>query len=64
MIINSNLFKMKNKILPSCSQENYRDSLGEFANRSYMACLGLTRLNGYPIDRKSYTSYLMLTVSN
>ena len=27
--------KMKSKILPTCLQRNYRDSLGEFGNRSY-----------------------------
>ena len=32
MIIHSNLSKMKNKILPTCLQGNYRDSLGEFNN--------------------------------
>ena len=31
MIINSNLSKMK-KILSTCLQGNYRDSLGEFSN--------------------------------
>ena len=35
MIIQSNLSKMKNKILPTCLQENYRDSLGDFSNTSY-----------------------------
>ena len=35
MIINSTLSKMKNKILPTCLQGNYRDSLGEFSNTSY-----------------------------
>ena len=35
MINNNNLFKMKNKTLPTCLQGNYRDSLGEFSNRSY-----------------------------
>ena len=32
LIIHSNLSKMKNKILPTCLQGNYRDSLGEFSN--------------------------------
>ena len=27
--------KIENKILPSCLQGNYRDSLGEFSNTSY-----------------------------
>ena len=35
MIIHSNLSEMKNKILPTCSQGNYRDSLGEFSNTSH-----------------------------
>ena len=35
MINNNNLFKMKNKTLPTCLQGNYRDSLGEFSNTSY-----------------------------
>ena len=35
MIIQSNLSKMKNKILTTCLQGNYRDSLGEFSNTSY-----------------------------
>ena len=26
---------MKNKILPTCLQENYGDSLGEFSSASY-----------------------------
>ena len=30
-----NLFKMKNKILQTCLQGNYRDSLGEFNHISY-----------------------------
>ena len=28
--------KMKNKILPTCLQGNYGDSLGEFSNKLYM----------------------------
>ena len=31
----SNLFKMKKKILPTCLQENFKDSLGELSNTSY-----------------------------
>ena len=34
MIMHSKLCKMKNKILPNCLQENYRDSRGEFNNTS------------------------------
>ena len=34
MIIHSNLSEMKNKILPTCLQGNYRNSLGEFRNIS------------------------------
>ena len=34
MIIHTNLSKMKNQILPTCLQGNYRDSLGEFSNTS------------------------------
>ena len=32
MIIHSNFSKMKSKILPTCLQGNYRDSLGEISN--------------------------------
>ena len=35
MIIHSNFSEMKNKILPTSLQGNYRDSLGEFSNASY-----------------------------
>ena len=35
MIIHRKLSKMKNKILPTCLQENYGDSLGEISNTSY-----------------------------
>ena len=35
MIIHHNLSKIKNTILPTCLQENNRDSLGEFSNTSY-----------------------------
>ena len=35
MIFHSNLSKIKDKILPTCLQGNYRDSLGEFSNTSY-----------------------------
>ena len=35
MLVHSNLSKMKNKFLPTCLEENYRDSLGEFRNTSY-----------------------------
>ena len=35
MIIHSNISKMKNKVLPSCLQGNYRDGLGEFSCTSY-----------------------------
>ena len=35
MIIQSNLSEMENKILPTCLQRKYRDSLGEFSNTSY-----------------------------
>ena len=37
MIIHSNLSEMKNKILPTCLQGNYRDGLGEFSNMSFSA---------------------------
>ena len=39
MIIHSNLhvsLEVKNKILPTCLQGNYRGSLGEFKNTSYV----------------------------
>ena len=39
MIIHSNLSKMKNKILPSNLQGNYRDSLGEFSNVIHVWCV-------------------------
>ena len=35
LIIHSNLSKMKNKILSTCLQGNYKDSKGEFSNASY-----------------------------
>ena len=35
MIIQSSLSKMKNKILPTCSQGNYRGTLGDFSNLSH-----------------------------
>ena len=35
MIIHSKLFMIKNQILITCLQRNYRDSLGEFSNDSY-----------------------------
>ena len=35
MIIHINLSKMKNEIPPTCLQENFRDSFGEFSNMSY-----------------------------
>ena len=38
---------MKNKILPTCLQWNYRDSLGEFIHTSYDV-FGAERLNDSP----------------
>ena len=35
MITHRKLSEMKNKILPTCLQENCGDSLGEFLNTSY-----------------------------
>ena len=35
LIIQNNLSKMKNNILPTSLQDNCRDSLGEFSNTSY-----------------------------
>ena len=35
LIIHSNLFKLKNKIFPTCLQGNYRERLGEFSITSY-----------------------------
>ena len=35
MNIKSDLSKIINKILPTCLQGNYGDSLGEFSNMSY-----------------------------
>ena len=46
MIINRKLSKMKNKILPTCLQGNYGDSLGEFCNTSY-GIVGAERVNKY-----------------
>ena len=45
MIIHNNLSKMKNKILPTCLQGNYRDSLGEFSNVSY-GVVGAEKVKG------------------
>ena len=45
MIINSNLSKMRNKILPTCLKGNYRDSLREFSNTSY-GVFGSERVKG------------------
>ena len=36
---------MKNKFLSSCSQGNYRDSLGDFSNASY-GLFGAERVEG------------------
>ena len=47
MIIHRNLTKMKNKILPTCLQGNYGDSLGEFSNTSYGGQSGKT-IPGFP----------------
>ena len=44
MIIHSNLSKMKNEILPTCLQGNYRNSLGEFRKTSH-GVLGAERVN-------------------
>ena len=46
MIIHRKLSKMKNKILPTCLQGNYEDSLGEFGNTSY-GVVGTERVNTY-----------------
>ena len=43
MTTNNNFTKMKNKILPSCLQRKYRDSLGEFTIVN-SNCLGLRDL--------------------
>ena len=43
MIIHSNLSKMKNKILWTCLQGNYRGSLGEFSI-GHIVCLELRGL--------------------
>ena len=45
MIIHRKLFKMKHKILPTCLQGNYGNSLGEFSNTSY-GVIGAERVNG------------------
>ena len=39
-IIHCNLSKMKNRILPTWLQGNYKDSLGESSNTSYDVCWG------------------------
>ena len=38
MIIYSSLCKMKNKIISTCLQGNYRYNLGEFSITSYCVC--------------------------
>ena len=43
MIIHNILPKMKNNILQTCLQMDYRDSLGEFSNASY-AIFGVERV--------------------
>ena len=43
MTIHSNLFKLKSKILPTCLQRNYRNSLWKLGNASY-ECLGRLRV--------------------
>ena len=40
MIIHRKLSKMKNTILPTCLQGNYRDSLGEFSNITTYGVVG------------------------
>ena len=44
IIIHRKLSKMKNKILPTCLQGNYGDSLGELINASY-GKVGAERVN-------------------
>ena len=44
MIIQINLSKMKNKILPTCLQRYYRDSSGEFGNTSYHSSFDVLHL--------------------
>ena len=39
MIIHSNLSRMKNKVLPTCSQGNYRNSFGEISNNINTSCM-------------------------
>ena len=48
MIRHRNLFEMKNKLLLTCVQGNYRDSLGEFSNRSCGA-LGAERFKLFSV---------------
>ena len=43
-MIHRKLSKMKNKILPTCLQGNYGDSLGEFINKSIYSVLGAKRV--------------------
>ena len=45
MIKQRKLSKMKNKILPTCLQGNYEDSLGEFSIALYGA-VGTERVKG------------------
>ena len=45
MIIRCNLPKMKNRVLPTFLQGNYRDSLGELSNTSLRGVFGLRGLN-------------------
>ena len=53
LIIHNNLSQMKNKILPTCLQANYRDSLGEFSNTEY-GVLGLRAFGA--VSRHDYCS--------
>ena len=46
MVIHSTLSEMKNKILPTCLQRNYRDSLGELSNTA-CGMFAADRINVY-----------------
>ena len=54
-----NLSKMKNKILLTCLQGNYRDSLGEFSNMSY----GVFMAERYSISKVLQCSVLNCILS-
>ena len=55
VIMNNNLSKMKNQILPTCLQVNYRNSLGEFSNTS-CGMIGAESVNCHSKQHSQMTS--------